>query len=279
MARQQDLVSRTDKRPHRIGSLSAAGAVLFGALLVVPALVWPTCEATAQVLPFVHCTPETAPIALPSADVNSVFQDSEGYIWFVVFSSGVVRYNGQPLDVYSTEDGLRSVAVWDALQDGSGHLWVISNAGLVASTKPLVDYAPGERVVFTPELFGVALASGSIERHATAVDSLGRLWVGTLADGVIRYEVEGERLRADTLATPAVSGGSSTVRAIAARANGDHIVSLGNGDLLIHREGDGTFQPWDNPAGSGYVVNVLYEDADGVLWGGGVEGVLWRTTA
>jgi signal transduction histidine kinase/streptogramin lyase len=245
---------------------------------VVLALACAAFPSSAQVLPFVHYTPDTTPIALPSADVNSVFQDSEGYIWFVVFSSGVARYNGQALELYSMEDGLRSVAVWDALQDASGHLWVTSNAGLVATTKPLAEYAPGERVVFAEELFDVPLVSGSIERHATAVDSLGRLWVGTLTDGVVRYRVNGNGITADTLATPTTSGGSNTVRAIEARRNGDVVVSLGNGELLVLPEGKDAFQPWPVGTGSNQTVNVLYEDSDGVLWGGGTADVLWRSS-
>lgn len=248
-------------------------------LLAVLAFACPARQSAAQVLPFVHYSPDTSPVALPSADVNSVFQDSEGYIWFVVFSSGVVRYNGQTLDVYSMDDGLTSVAVWDAIQDGSGRLWVVSNAGLVASTKPLANYAPGERVAFADEVFGVPLVSGSIERHATVVDSLGRLWVGTLADGIVRYDVSANGVEVDTVATHAPSGGSNTVRAIEARRNGDLVASLGNGDLLVLREGEDAFEPWDNgPSTNGFVVNVLYEDDQGTLWGGGTEGALWRVT-
>jgi hypothetical protein len=81
--------------------------------------------------------------------VYAIHQDREGLVWFVVYSSGLARYDGHSIELYTTADGLPDLNVSDVIEDAQGRLWAGSTGGLVVSEKPLGDYAPGERVHFT----------------------------------------------------------------------------------------------------------------------------------
>lgn len=234
-----------------------------------------------QELPFFHYTPASDYNPLPSAEVNKVYQDRLGYLWFVIFSSGIVRYDGHALESYTVADGLRDLAVWEMIEDRDGRLWVGSNAGLVVSNKPLGAYRPGERIQFVATLDSVPLAETVINRNRLAVDRDGRVWAGTSANGIIRYHVEGRDTDAavtcDTLATDARGDGkNATVRALVARRDGSVWAGVGGGGLMVFENGatPRVLGPADGfPAQN---VNVLYEAPDGMLWGGCRNGVILR---
>ena len=148
-------------------TLVLAGSVLF--LVPVLALLLVVLFARVEIPVPAY---DGGPVTLPSADVNGLLQDSQGYIWFVIFSSGLARYDGVSLDVYGLDDGLRDLTLWNAIEDKAGRLWVTSNAGLVVSARPLNEYDIGERVQFVQQLGDVALVSTSIQQNAVALESL-----------------------------------------------------------------------------------------------------------
>ena len=119
----------------------------------------------AQSLPFRHYTPDSDINPLPSAEVQKVFQDDQGYIWFAVYSSGLVRYDGERLDLLTDVDGLRDLNVFEIVQSRDGRLWVGSDAGLVVSEYPLGAYGIGELPTFTDSLGGVPLVDQSIRQN------------------------------------------------------------------------------------------------------------------
>ena len=63
-------------------------------------------SAFGQELPFVHYTVDSELNPLPSAAVNEILVDSQGFLWFVIHSSGLFRYDGHTSEVYSADDGL-----------------------------------------------------------------------------------------------------------------------------------------------------------------------------
>ncbi|HKL20092.1 MAG TPA: two-component regulator propeller domain-containing protein, partial [Halalkalibaculum sp.] len=133
------------------------------ALLVV--LLIPFSESEGQLLPFTHYTPDREINALPSAEVHKVFQDKLGYMWFSIYSSGLIRYNGVKMETYSQEDGLRDLTVWDLIEDPTGRLWVSSNAGLVVSEEPLAHYDAGKRVRFISASNEVSIINLSVNHN------------------------------------------------------------------------------------------------------------------
>ncbi|HNX48730.1 MAG TPA: hypothetical protein PKL08_01085 [Thermoanaerobaculaceae bacterium] len=83
--------------------------VLAGLLAVVLVATAVAGTESFEELPLVHITTEHELTPLPSASVQKVVQDSQGFIWLAFYSSGVARYDGRRLEVYGLEDGLPSV--------------------------------------------------------------------------------------------------------------------------------------------------------------------------
>ncbi|MDX1672521.1 MAG: two-component regulator propeller domain-containing protein, partial [Balneolaceae bacterium] len=243
--------------------------------LLAAALLFVVSEAEGQLLPFTHYTPEREINALPSAEVHKVYQDRLGYIWFAIYSSGLVRYDGVNMINYGTGSGLRDVTVWDMIEDPTGRLWVSSNAGLMVSKYPLTEYEVGERITFIAESNDIHIIDVTVSHNKMTVSESGWLWVGTESLGVIRYRFTGEdKLEADTLSLGNFGEkGGTTVRSLVARKDGSVWVSLLDGHIVQYNS-DGNTQ--FHETGSGINTNALFESDDGRLWGGEQEGRIWR---
>jgi signal transduction histidine kinase/ligand-binding sensor domain-containing protein len=205
----------------------------------------------AQELPFTHFTPDGA---LPSASVQKIVQDRQGYVWLAFYSTGIARYDGQSMESYGVADGIGDPTVRELVEDRFGRLWVGSEAGLVVSAKPLGAYAPGERVRFT----GSGLTRARMRRNCVVAAPDGWVGVGT-QDGVIRYRFSA-RLESQTM-------GRGTVAAMLARRDGSVVVSYADGNI-VHR---GRVVARTSPE-----TVALAETRDGTLWGGRVDGAVWR---
>ncbi|TVR31926.1 MAG: hypothetical protein EA390_05825 [Balneolaceae bacterium] len=243
-------------------------------LFIVALIVLIPCVSGGQVLPFTHYTPDNELNPLPSAEVHKVYQDSQGYMWFAVYSSGMVRYNGVGLEVYGLEDGLSDLTVWDMIEGPAGRLWVSSNGGVVVSEKPLQDYEAGEKIQFTRQIQGTELINVAVNHNRMAADLEGNLWVGTERVGLVRYRFTNDgTFESDTLST-SIHGNENelAVRSIVAREDGTVWAALLGGDLLKYD--DAISQIFNT--GSQRNTNTLYESPDGTLWGGEQDGSVWR---
>ena len=145
-------------------------------------------QAGAQSLPFRHYTPDSDIAPLPSSEVQKVFQDDGGFIWFAVYSSGVARYDGERLQTFTDADGLRDLNVYEIVQDDYGRLWVGSDAGLAVSSRPLSEYPVGERTTFEDSLAGMPLTDLSVRQNLLIADS-NVVWVAPMDLGILRYEI------------------------------------------------------------------------------------------
>lgn len=230
----------------------------------------------AQVLPFVHYTPESDLRALPSAEVHGVEQDQLGYLWASVYSSGVVRYDGVRMDVYDRDDGLRDLAVWETMEDADGHLWIASNGGLTVSERPLDAYGPNERVRFTTTLGGVDLLNVGVQYNRMAVDATGRVWVGTSSLGIVRYTRAARGARADTLAV-ATDDRSVSAQALLTHSDGSVWAGLGDGRILRYADGRPRLVATTGPASES--PSVLFEEPGGRVLVGTRNGAVVRVTA
>jgi len=161
-----------------------------------------------QVLPYTHYTPENEVNPLPSAEVLQVYQDRQGFMWFAIYTSGLVRYDGVNMQIYGLEHGLTDLTVWDMIEDSDGRLWVSSNAGVVVSERPLEDYNVGEDIEFTREVQGKQLVNVAVNHNRMAAGKDG-VWIGTEGLGLVRYSFTGDGVfQADTLSTSAEDAGS-----------------------------------------------------------------------
>src|SRR5262249_33222416 len=133
----------------------------------------------------------------PSKNVQAVFQDSEGWMWFGT-DKGVARFNGTdfksssaagtPYDEVAGED-VRAIA-----EDGHGVVWVGTPRGIRRVTKAGADA-------------GAALAGHEV--RAINVDSHANVWIAA-ADGLFEYNGKDYRTITSAQGLP-----SSDVRAVA----------------------------------------------------------------
>ena len=212
----------------------------------------------AQELPFTHFTPDGT---LPSASVQKILQDHQGYVWLAFYSTGIARYDGQTMESYGVADGIRDPTVREIVEDATGRLWVGSEAGLAVSEKPLDAYAPGERVRFTDK----GLTRARMRRNCIVAARDGWVWVGT-QEGIVRYRYVG-RASARRLERRAEARPTSAVAAMLARRNGSVVVSRADGTISDGTRVIARTQP---------ETVALAELRDGTLWGGRVDGAVWR---
>lgn len=251
-----------------------------GWLLALAAVLALTVQVNAQELPFTHFTTEHPTTPLSSASVQKIYQDSEGYVWFGYYSSGLARYDGHALEEYSIEDGLTDLTVREITQDKQGRLWVGSDGGLVVSEKPLAQHAPGERIRFTSRVGNTALIATRIRQNGLAADDAGWVWVATTGNGILAYRWRDRVLERRHVPTPTQPGGASTaVHAILVRSDSSIWASLAGG--VVARFDPSRVTPAltflrAETGASPSDTTTLYESATGVLWAGCVDGTVWK---
>ncbi len=62
--------------------------------------------------------------------VASLFEDSNGNLWFGMTRGGVYRYNGKNFTLFTTEDGLADNTVYSIAEDGLGNIWFGTEHGV-----------------------------------------------------------------------------------------------------------------------------------------------------
>jgi|AntRauTorcE11897_2_1112592.scaffolds.fasta_scaffold00821_6 signal transduction histidine kinase/ligand-binding sensor domain-containing protein len=228
-----------------------------------------------QVLPITHYTADSELNPLPSAEVHQVYQDRQGFMWFAIYSSGLVRYDGLKMNVFGLESGLPDLTVWDMVEDPTGRLWVSSNAGVVVSERPLDNYKIGENIRFTSTPNSFELTNVAVSFNRMIADNEGQIWVGTESLGLIRYRfTDMGSFESDTLSTSVdIMGNDLAVRSMVARNDGSVWVAVLGGEMLEFHNG---ILQQIHKTGTDITVNTLYESPDGTLWGGEQDGSVWK---
>jgi ligand-binding sensor domain-containing protein/signal transduction histidine kinase len=196
----------------------------------------------------------TTDSGLPQNSVNSILQTSDGYLWFTTLD-GVVRYDGVQFRIFDKGNsrGILSNRFYSLLEDGEGALWIATEDSGVTRYK---DGA------FTTYTTSDGLATNLI--HSLRLDRSGVLLVRTRA-GEGRWQ--GDRFVTDTAPT--------------ARAADNSIYCAGKESLWfydqtgLHRIRDGR-QTLVATGAKELSPSCLYEDRQGTLWLGTMNGQLWR---
>jgi signal transduction histidine kinase/ligand-binding sensor domain-containing protein/CheY-like chemotaxis protein len=122
---------------------------------------------------------------LAGAWVQSIFQDSRGFMWFGT-SQGLNRFDGYRMEVFRHEDGddrtIGHNSVHAITEDRRGVIWAGTNSGLSR-----YDRARDSFTSYSLRDSGDALYSRVV--HAVHEDAHGTLWVGT-SDGLFRFDRE-----------------------------------------------------------------------------------------
>jgi signal transduction histidine kinase/ligand-binding sensor domain-containing protein len=123
--------------------------------------------------------------------------------WWILTSEKLYRFSGitdfsqlgtrQPTKTYTTDDGLKSSAMFQIFEDSSGDIWV-STRGTTGSGHGLARLRKGEeRFVAFTEAEGMPPNRAP---SAFAEDSFGNLWIGFYEGGAARFD--GERFTSFT---------------------------------------------------------------------------------
>ncbi len=67
---------------------------------------------------------------LPDMKVECVYEDSRGVLWVGTHNRGLVRYDGDDFQAFTTREGLSGDGVYSIIEDESGTLWIATDRGL-----------------------------------------------------------------------------------------------------------------------------------------------------
>ena len=119
---------------------------------------------------------------LVSQYIRSIFQDSNGNLWFGTIGEGVARYDVKTLTYFSTPDGFINSTVYAINEDKQGNLWFGTDHGVYKFNG----------IAFRNYSQKDGLSQIDISRKGILVDKAGTVWAGTHA-GVFRYNPSAER--------------------------------------------------------------------------------------
>lgn len=119
-----------------------------------------------------------------SSYIRSLLEDSKGYLW-IATSFGVSRYDGNSFLHYTTSKGLPKDMGLCIMEDRQKNLWVCTTRG-VSQCKPYTDEHGQVRYTVTGFL-------SDTDVRAVLEDPAGRLWFGTVGDGVYIFDPTSER--------------------------------------------------------------------------------------
>ena len=166
------------------------------------------------------------PPNLPSKNVQAIFQDSEGWMWFGT-DKGIARFNGTdfksssaagtPYDEVAGED-VRAIA-----EDGHGIMWFGTPHGVRRVTRGGTDA-------------GAALAGHDI--RGVTIDSHGNVWIAT-GEGLFEYNGRDYSSFTTSQGLP-----SNDVRAVAEDRIGRMWIATAGGVAILENEKIDGFQEW-----------------------------------
>ena len=110
---------------------------------------------------------------LPRATVNALLEDQWGSLWLATAGSGVIRFDGACLAIYSQGSGLPGSDFLALAEDGDGHLWFATDPELGSGRLLRLD---PETNVWT--LFEAEDCAGLAPIRRLVVDADGSLWIG-----------------------------------------------------------------------------------------------------
>jgi len=82
---------------------------------------------------------DVATSSLAQMKVWAIHEDAEGGLWFGTRNNGLFRYRDGKMAHFSSADGLPGNAIYQILEDGSGHLWMSGPNGVAEVNRRELD--------------------------------------------------------------------------------------------------------------------------------------------
>jgi ligand-binding sensor domain-containing protein len=132
---------------------------------------------------------------LPSERIRTIFNDSEGGIWFGTSTSpegGLVRWFAEKKTFYSVADLLAHQHVTAMMEDRQGRIWI----GTGFYDKGGVTVFPGWRVndLGDKTILNQGTGLAGNKGRSLLQDSAGVIWVGSELDGLTRIASDGKKM-------------------------------------------------------------------------------------
>jgi diguanylate cyclase (GGDEF)-like protein len=244
----------------------------FNALLLLGALLLITPAATTaqdRNLRFEQLSLEDG---LSQSYVNTVFQDSRGFMWFGT-EDGLNRYDGRSFTIFKhdTEDpsSLSHNFIWDVLEDRNGSLWVGTNGGGL-------DRWDGNNSTFVHFKNNPANPQSLSHDRVRVLfeDREGVLWIGTDGGGLNQFDSATQTFRRFSH-DPSNPDSLTNDRVRAIHQDRDGILWIGTygGGLnkldpktlafVHHRPEEGDAHPLCSAE-----ITAIHETPDGAIWAG-----------
>ena len=215
---------------------------------------------------------------LSMSTINSILQDSQGYIWLAT-EAGLNRYDGYSVRQFrrerGNEHGLASDYIWSIAEDAQGDLWLATDGGGVARWERRTEaFQQFKHDPTQPQ----SLASNGV--RALLIDSKGFVWAGTKDHGLdILDPRTGTARHYRHRDSDAYSLPSDAIGALYADHEGRIWVGSDGGLSRYDATADG-FVTYGEAMSAAHIsdrrVRAIREDHTGALWIGTVSGGLAR---
>lgn len=194
---------------------------------------------------------------LPAKQINQIFQDSEGYMWFAT-TNGICRYNGYTLKTYKSSNQstnlLQSNIINALIEDIDHRIWIGTEQGI-----NILDKSTDKiETISNDKLPNAFIHSFLLTRDST-------LWVGTQV-GLLRYNRDdGNFTTYKNRPNDSTSICGNSIKALLEDKNGDiWVATYGHGICRLDRKtGEFIQYPPVTPLNR---CNSLIQDADGNIW-------------
>lgn len=215
-------------------------------------------SATEEVIYNLKFKQLSAPHSLPTNEVQKVYQDRDGFIWFAT-RNGLCQYNGYETTLYKSNlyspDLLTTNSITCLVDDNNNNLWIGTSEGLNVMDKRTREIKKYK----APSISNNVVSALCVTRDNT-------LWVGT-DNGLCRYVPE-----KDTFVVCGDEFGDGRLRYVTIKS----LLEDSDGDLWIGTWAQGLFRY--SPSTDKVVVypkineqyssHVIYEDSNKDIWVG-----------